>query len=51
MRDSLVLACRVDKWTAPARNCFADATTQSSFYGCDVHLTVEQRTNLSQAAR
>jgi len=50
MRDSMVRACRQDRWSAEARACYADAPSQAAFTACEVKLTGEQRQLLEQAA-
>lgn len=50
MRDSMVRACRDDKWPAEARACFANALDQPTFYACEPRLTAEQRAALAKSA-
>lgn len=50
MRDSMVRACRDDKWAAEARTCFASALDQPQFYACEPKLTAKQRAELGKTA-
>ncbi len=50
MRDSMVRACREDRWSVAARACFADAVSQLAFQGCEASLSGEQRQLLERAA-
>ena len=50
MRDSMVRACREDKWSAPARICFAAAADVTTFRGCEGELGATQRELLHKAA-
>jgi len=50
MRDAIVRACRRDGWAAPARGCFAAATSEVEFRACAEQLSGEQRTRLEQSS-
>lgn len=50
MRDAMVRACREDKWSAPARTCFAGAADVATFRTCEAELGATQRELLHKAA-
>ena len=43
MRDSMVRACREDRWAAEARACFVGAADTAAFRACERQLSAEQR--------
>lgn len=52
MRDSMVRACREDRWASEARACFVGAADVAAFRACEGQLTAEQRELLrSHASR
>ncbi|HVV86922.1 MAG TPA: hypothetical protein VHE35_27980 [Kofleriaceae bacterium] len=50
MRDSMVRACREDRWSAEARACFAAAPDTAQLRACEAKLSEPQRALLDKAA-
>jgi hypothetical protein len=50
MRDSMVRACREDRWAVDARTCFIGATDVAALRACEATLTAPQRELLRAAA-
>ena len=50
MRDSLTQACADGAWSAPARDCMANAVDHQAFQACQAQLTDDQRQLLARGA-
>lgn len=48
MRDSIVLACKDDKWAVASRDCFAHAGDDAAMLSCYETLTPEQQSLLEK---
>jgi hypothetical protein len=47
MRDSLTQICSDGAWSAPARDCMANAVDHQAFQTCQQHLSDDQRRGLA----